>query len=386
MIEKSVALTFILLNAMQSTTKLHKRAKASCAAGCRRKRFTTVALILGVLLLTIKVLLGRRTDGAGGHSVHDKRSIRWSYEQLQSAIDEYTSGSWVGDKWNSSSPFSLDGLNQTNTAVLQAFESVGRNLTIGFMGDSTTRSDLRAWEEEFKCPRTNLDEQSVFQKLKQDGSYVCDAGEQTVNLTKCLIPPIVNLTNCPGGSGLSFRYFYKIYPWTPLDEWYLERPDLFQDIDVLIISMGRWFGYWYGPLNVTRDTETFLTQLRKVYSGRILYQSEYASHTIPFDESSKEPVNCPHDVLVNSPTNKYVCAKTTDEERPQRDYDIRSVTGRLQLPYLDRWNVSSTLPNEYYASWLCGKAFHSWGCDHHLGFVAMEHMRLIAHVLKILFR
>lgn len=142
------------------------------------------------------------------------------------------------------------------------------NLTIGSMGDSTTRSDLRAWEEEFNCPRTDLGERNVFQKLKEDGlSYVCSAREQSMHLTKCLIPPIVNLTNCPRDSAIAFRYFYKIYPWTPLDQWYLKQPGLFQDIDVLVISMGRWFGYynWNGlPLNVTNDTETFLTQLRKV--------------------------------------------------------------------------------------------------------------------------
>ena len=106
---------------------------------------------------------------------------------------------------------------------------------------------------------------------------------------------------------------------------------------------------------------------------------------IPLDPETKDALNCPHNVF-GSGENQYLCAKTTDKERPQRDLDIRAVTERAQVPYLDRWNVSKTLPKEYYEPWLCGKPFHSWSCDHHLGFVAMEHMRLLAHVMTILFQ
>lgn len=309
--------------------------------------------------------------------------MSWSYEELQTAIDTYTLGSWSGDEWNSTSPF--QGLHHVND-ILEVFQNVseGQNFTIGFMGDSTTRSDLRAWEEEFKCTRTELDERNAFQKLKDDGMYVCHVSEKSVNLTKCGIPPIVNVSNCPDDSGLSFRYFYKIYPWTPLDQWFLQQTDLFQDIDVLVISMGRWLVYWNGQMNVTGDMEHFLVELQRVYTGKVLYQSEYAQHTISLD-ASKPPVNCEHDPMVTD-SDKYVCTSSIDWERPQRDLDLRSVMERFQVPYLDRWNISKTLPIEHYESWLCGNQFSSWFCDHHLGFVAMEHMRLIAHVLKVLYR
>ena len=247
------------------------------SSSTRNMRQALSVLMVGVLVLIVSISISRHLildkAQALGASSYQKRK-KWSHQKLQRAIDMHASGSWIGDKWISSSPFSLHGLNHTNTDILQTLERIDmdHNLTIGFMGDSTTRSDLRAWEEEFNCPRTDLDERNVFQKLKEDGmSYVCSAREQSMNLTKCLIPPIVNLTNCPRDSAIAFRYFYKIYPWTPLDQWYLKQPDLFQDIDVLVISMGRWFGYynWNGlPLNVTNDTETFLTQLRKSVLGK----------------------------------------------------------------------------------------------------------------------
>jgi hypothetical protein len=247
------------------------------------------------------------------------------------------------------------------------------------MGDSTTRSDIRALEETFKWPRTNLDEAQVFQKRDANSKgYICKLHEQSMNLTKCGIPPIIDTQN--------IRYFYKVYPWSPLDQWYFrEKPDLFRDIDVLVISLGRWLKYrpeWNEPQKLATDMELFLENLEKVFSGKILYQSEYAGHTVSLEKAKYPVVNCTHGLCGTKP-NIYECEQTITEDRPQRDLVIRSVMEGHGVPYLDRWNVSKTLPLEYYERWLCGKpSFHAWYCNHHLHFVAMEHFRLLAHVVR----
>jgi len=297
---------------------------------------------------------------------------------LQSCLDEYTSrGLWVEDRWVS--PVTMKHACPSFNKYQQSEDiSVAlANLTIGYMGDSTTRSDLRAWEEQFGCPRTDLDEASVFQRKNPDGGYRCKHEEQSINLTKCGIPPIVNITRCPDESSVSFRYFYKVNAWTPLDKWYFEhQPSLFDDIDVLVVSVGRWFPY-QRRTNKTHDIEQFIVELQKIYSGLILFQSQYAAHTVSV-EQSKHPVSCTHGLL----KGKYQCEETVTLDRPKEDDEIRSVVEQHQIVYLDRWNISKSLPLAYYNTWLCGKpSFHSWYCDHHLSFVAMEHFRMVASII-----
>jgi hypothetical protein len=256
------------------------------------------------------------------------------------------------------------------------------------MGDSTTRADLKAWEEHYQCNETNLDEAQVFQRRNEEGDYICQPWEQSINLTKCGYPPIIDVADCPSG-GAAFRYFYKIYPWTPLDQWYLsQQQHLFRDIDVLVISLGRWFVYYQStePLSVTNQMETFLVELRKVYSGIILYHSEYTEHLVRTVD--KSPAQCtPHAICGDcGGEDKWECAQTETAERPQRDVEMRSVMERHQILYLDRWNTSKSLPLEYYQDWYCNQeTFNQWFCSHHLGFVALQHMRLIAIAIKNLF-
>lgn len=84
---------------------------------------------------------------------------------------------------------------------------------------STTRSDLRAWEETFGCPASEFDHANLFQKKNEDGTHVCGMAEQSVNLTKCGIPSLKDIPKCPAENSPSFRYFYKVYPWTSLDRY-----------------------------------------------------------------------------------------------------------------------------------------------------------------------
>ena len=130
-------------------------------------------------------------------------------------------------------------------------------------------------------------------------------------------------------------------------------------------------------MDVTREVDQFIFELKKVYSGLIIFQSQYAGHTISV-EKSKYPVNCTHGLM----NRKFECEQTIIIDRPKEDDEIRSVVEQHQIAYLDRWNISKSLPIEYYKKWLCGKRkFLSWYCDHHLSFVAMQHLRLIASVI-----
>jgi hypothetical protein len=307
------------------------------------------------------------------------------YSTLQRCIDEYTSrGAWNRDAWMTVQSPTCSFQNWS----VQELPKVVAPYRIGFMGDSTTRSDLRAFEETYNCPRTDLDEATVFQKKDASGKYICHLSEQSRNLTKCGIPPIVNM-DC---NGVSWRYFYKVYPWTPLDAWYFTQPELFRDIDVLVISLGRWFVYYgpfdgtyygpYGLLNITRDMDTFLVQLKQVFSGLILYQSEYPLHTAK-SKKTVFPVPCTHGKCGScDKTEEWECAQTVTLERPQSDLELRAVVEHHHVLYLDRWNVSKSLPLEYYQLWYCGvETYHQWYCDHHLYFVAMQHLRLIANVV-----
>ncbi len=309
-----------------------------------------------------------------------------AYKELQQCVDDYTSrGSWVGRTWKvPDHPSTCRFKTYSNKSELAATLSF---VKVGFLGDSTTRSDLRAWEETFLCRRTNLDEALVFQRKNEHGKYLCQPHEQSVNLTKCGIPPVINMTDCP--TGVSFRYMYKIYPWTSLDEWYLwQQPQLFRDLDVVVISLGRWFVH-HSPrdFNVSENLEIFLVELKKIFSGVILYQSEYPGH-LKKSIDVKFPVPCtPQARCIDcGDTDQHQCSQTDDTERPQNDLEMRSVLKRHQILYLDRWNVSKTLPLAYFQTWYCHNGtFHQWFCSHHLGFVALQHLRLIANVIQNLF-
>lgn len=307
-----------------------------------------------------------------------------SYEQLQDCIDDYTSrGSWVGATWKV-----VDHPSNCQFQDLSSHDELAaafRHVKIGFLGDSTTRSDLRAWETTHECVRTNLDETQVFQRRDQQGRNICEPHEQSFNLTKCGTQPIINVTNCP--SGVSFRYFYKIYPWTPLDQIYLwQQPHLFRDLDVVVISIGRWFVYYqpYDAFNITDQFDTFLVELKKVFSGVILYQSEYPGHLIK-SVDVKFPVPCtPHAICSDcGDTDQHECSQTDETRRPRSDVEMRSVLERHRILHLDRWNISRTLPLEYFQPWYCHNGtIHQWDCSHHLGIVALQHMRLIANVVR----
>jgi hypothetical protein len=357
--------------------------------------------------------------------------IGLSYEQLQECIDNYTSqGYWQGTKWTTSHPLAEycgfqaaaaaatttshndfpnetiitttthdnndndnNNNNNDNNDNDENLPNALRPYKIGFMGDSTTRSDLRGFEEVFECPRTNLDEMAVFQKKGPDGTYVCRLGEQSINLTKCGIPPMIDLLDNPDYChGVQWKYFYKVFPWTPLDEWYMSQkdPSVFDGLDVLVVSVGRWFPHYQGPLNVTRDMERFIVELQNVFSGIILYQSEYAMH---HDRTMnvQHHVSCdPHATCsdcgfqASYDTNReWECSQAVTAPRPQSDRDIRSVLERYHIPYLDRWNISKSLPMEYFELWYCHDGdHHQWACDHHLKFVALQHLRLISHVIR----
>jgi hypothetical protein len=320
-----------------------------------------------------------------------RNQLNISYPQLQHCIDEYTSqGSWQGDTWTVQQPCGFTYWKTEDLPLLfQPFR-------VGFMGDSTTRSDIRAFEETFGCPRTDLDEMAVFQRRDENGTYVCQLSEQSMNLDKCGIPPILDIS-C---NGANWRYFYKVYPWTPLDQWYLAQPELFNDIDVLVISLGRWFPYYepIGSLDVTRDMDTFMVELKKVFSGTILYQSEYAIHHEKTAKLTQEQrVSCPHARCGDcgpwgtfDEVDDWECAATITMERPRSDWEIRSVVAHHDALYLDRWNISKSLPLEYFQLWYCrdgGRNSHlpldhnQWDCNHHLYFVALQHLRLIATVM-----
>jgi hypothetical protein len=327
-----------------------------------------------------------------------RHELKISYPQIQRCIDEYTSqGSWHGDTWTVQQQQQQQqpscGFPHWKTKDLpELFEP----FKVGFMGDSTTRSDIRAFEETFGCPRTDLDEMVVFQKRDENGTYVCQLSEQSMNLDKCGIPPILNI-QC---GGANWRYFYKVYPWTPLDQWYLTQPDLFEDIDVLVISLGRWFPYYepIGSLNVTHDMNTFLVELKKVFSGTILYQSEYGMHHKQTSLLTQDQrVTCTHARCGDcgpggtfDTETDWECAATITMERPSSDGEIRSVVERHDALYLDRWNISKSLPLEYFQQWYCrdnGRNSHlpldhnQWDCNHHLYFVALQHLRLVATVM-----
>ena len=86
---------------------------------------------------------------------------------LQICLDEYMpKGSWVKDRWVSTASMkpacpSFNKYQQSDDISVALM-----NLMIGYMGDSTNQSDLRAWEEQFGCPRTDLDVASIFQRKK----------------------------------------------------------------------------------------------------------------------------------------------------------------------------------------------------------------------------
>jgi hypothetical protein len=307
------------------------------------------------------------------------------HSTLQQCIDEYTTrGAWHGSKWTTDTADSPCQFNDWSDDELSV---VFRPFKVGFMGDSTTRSDLRAFEEIFHCERTDLDEASVFQKKDESGAYLCQLSEQSINLDKCGVPPMVDM-NC---RGVSWRYFYKVYPMTPLDEWYLARPELFADLDVVVISLGRWFPY-YEPresLDVEGHFDIFITELKKVFPGTILYQSEYPMHDSEKRNILPEhQVSCPHAKCVDCGVQEeFACAREVTIPRPESDEKMRTVAERHQVPYLDRWDVSKSLPMEYFELWYCHDGdTHQWFCNHHLHFVAMQHLRLIANVMWKLLR
>jgi hypothetical protein len=331
-----------------------------------------------------------------------------TYEMLQECIDRYTSqGSWQSGVWSSVRPLEehcgfqfQSATNESTSPTAIAYRDFHRlprafrRFRVGFMGDSTTRSDLRGFEEVFHCPRTDLDENAVFQRKDKDGNYICRLGEQSIKLNKCGIPPMIEINNC---TGVHWKYFYKVYPWTPLDAWYMSKkrqPSVFHRLDVLVISMGRWFRFYEpkGSLNVTRDMETFIVELRQVYPGIILYQSEYALHHA-LTTNVQNHVTCPHATCSDcepggaiDTRNEWECSQTVTNPRPQSDYEIRSVLERHQILYLDRWNISKSLPMEYFKLWYCHDGYHNqWDCDHHLHFVALQHLQLIANVINTLF-
>ena len=306
------------------------------------------------------------------------------YARLQGCIDEYTSrGSWDNtSKWDTKTDSCQfkDWPEEDLPTIFQPFR-------VGFMGDSTTRSDLRTFEEIFHCDRTDLDEMSRFQRLDEEGNYVCQLSEQSMNLTKCGIPPVVDVS-C---NNVAWRYFYKVYPMTPLDEWYFERPELFANLDVVVISLGRWFPYYepYESLDVEAHFDAFITKLKTVFSGIILYQSEYPMHDkIKKDVLPEHRVTCAHAKCIDCGNDEeYVCAREVTEDRPQSDLDMRKVTERHEVPYLDRWNVSKSLPMEYFRLWYCHDGeTNQWYCNHHLQFVGLQHLRLVYNVILQLLR
>lgn len=332
-------------------------------------------ILLSIVALAC-IMMILRAVAPTNDKVEGSPSPKTPHLSIQACIDEYTSrGSWNGDKWEvpegMMNPECLSWLNTSlgNNEILSTIQQ----FKVGFMGDSTTRSDLRALEETFLLPRTNLDEASVFQKKHPNGTYICHLAEQSMNLTKCGIPPIINTSH--------YRYFYKVYPKAPLDQWYFsEVPHMFRDLDVVVISLGRWLVYhhWASSEELAQDINSFLLDLRKVYSGKIVYQSSYAYHTVSVEHATYPVPDCQHGLF-----GEYDCVQTVTEERPQYDSVFRSVMEDHSILYLDRWNISTTLPQEYYQLWLCDKPdFHSWSCDHHLYFVAMQHLRLVANVVR----
>jgi hypothetical protein len=315
------------------------------------------------------------------------------YLSLQHCIDQYTlHGNWNGSKWTTNTDTTADTAAAA-TAACQFYDwpdeelpNAFQSFTVGFMGDSTTRSDLRAFEEVFHCDRTDLDEAQVFQKRNEDGSYICDLSEQSMNLTKCGIPPIIDMT-C---QNVSWRYFYKVYPMTPLDDWYLSQPNLFADLDVVVISLGRWFPYYHvWDFDVEGNFTMFITELKRVFPGTILYQSEYPMHDIEKRKILPEhEVTCNHAKCIDCGEEEFVCAREVTIPRPDSDVKMRAVLEKHHVLYLDRWDVSKSLPMEYFQLWYCNDGEHTnqWFCNHHLHFVALQHLRLIANVLWKLLR
>jgi hypothetical protein len=300
------------------------------------------------------------------------------YSTLQNCIDEYTTrGAWNRAKWTADTDSC-----QFNDWSDHELPDVFRPFKVGFMGDSTIRSDLRAFEEACQCERTDLDEASVFQKIDENGAYICKLSEQSINLDKCGVPPIVDM-KC---NGVSWRYFYKVYPMTPLDEWYFARPELFADLDVVVVSLGRWFPHYepFESLDVEGHFNIFITELKRVFPGTILYQSEYPMHDLEKRKIMPEhQVSCPHAKCVDcGDQEEFACAREVTIPRPESDAKMRTVAERHQVPYLDRWDISKSLPMEYFELWYCHDGeTNQWFCNHHLQFVAMQHLRLVANVI-----
>jgi len=176
-----------------------------------------------------------------------------------------------------------------------------------------------------------------------------------------------------------------VYPWTPLDEHHFGL-DTFKEIDVLVLSLGRWFPHWdeekYGTRDIERKLIHYMTELRKVYSGRVIYQSEYAEHEVGKDGLSMA-VNCSHSPCADCGETISHCSYRTWEALPPRHALIRNIMTQFQVVFIDRWKISETLPHSYFELWYCGmKNYHPWFCDHHLHFVGLLHMQLVTNVLQ----
>lgn len=70
------------------------------------------------------------------------------------------------------------------------------------------------------------------------------------------MPPILNPKPC---AGLEFNCFYKVWPFAPLDDKYLDREGILDDYDTFVFSKGKWYDYWnegeFGAINIQHIPE-----------------------------------------------------------------------------------------------------------------------------------
>lgn len=107
---------------------------------------------------------------------------------------------------------------------------------------------------------------------------------------------------------------------------------MFCDLDVIVISLGRWLVYhhWASNEELAQDVNSFLLDLRKVYSGKIVYQSSYAHHTVSVEHATYPMPDCQHGLF-----GEFDCVQKVTKERPEYDSVFRSVMEDHSILYLD---------------------------------------------------
>ena len=205
-----------------------------------------------------------------------------------------------------------------------------------------------------------------------------------MKVDKCGVPPVLNPKPC---AGVEFKYFYKVWPWAPLDDLYFDREGILDEYDAFVFLNGKWYEYWeeqhFGPINIAKNLDRYLKKLRKVFKGPIIFMNEYGYHDSNNEEEGvSDPVDCKFGQDPDLGKKTRPCSYTSIGERPDHVRTLQKWAKRRKIPYIDRWKISDDLPHEYFKIWYCDKEFHhEWFCDHHLHFVGLQNIQMVANIL-----